>query len=168
MSKWLTNHYQHLGKKNEPRKYLDSQGADGQTRTDDRRFTKPLLYHWATSANNISFFCQATSTWKYCNIDSQYFPVLYSNNYNPFMFAWFIDSGCASSVYLNSTQARLTPGLSTFRNFIYFVNLGISQCYRKWVKRAAKLPKSDWAQISIVALEKWEEPPEDIKRGNKW
>jgi hypothetical protein len=61
---------------------------------------------------------------------SQYSPVLSANNYNPFMFAWFIDSGCASSVYLNSTRARLTPGLSTFRNFIYFVNLGISQCQR--------------------------------------
>ena len=51
-----------------------------------------------------------------------------ANNYNPFMFAWFIGSGCASSVYLDSTRARLTPGLSTFRTFIYLVNLGISQC----------------------------------------
>ena len=35
-----------------------SNGADGRDRTDNLRFTIPLLYHWATSAFVFSFFSQ--------------------------------------------------------------------------------------------------------------
>ena len=46
------------------------------------------------------------------------------------MFAWFIDSKEAFSVYLDSAQARLTPGLNIFITIIYIINLGISQSLR--------------------------------------
>ena len=46
------------------------------------------------------------------------------------MIARFVDSGCACSVYLDRTQAQREPGLSTFRNVLSFVNLGISHCQR--------------------------------------
>ena len=53
-----------------------------------------------------------------------------TNNYNSFIIARFVDSACACSVYLDLTQAWRKPGLSTFRNVISFVNLGISHCQR--------------------------------------
>src|SRR6266704_559365 len=55
---------------------------------------------------------------------------IFSNHYNSFIIARFVDSGCACSVYLDRTQAQREPGLSTFRNVISFVNLGINHCQR--------------------------------------
>lgn len=46
------------------------------------------------------------------------------------MFAWFIDSKEAFSVYLDSARAGRKPGLNTFMIIVCIVNLGISQSQR--------------------------------------